>query len=63
MNENYTLKVNNIEIESKNSVKLLGIETDNKLLFDKHIASLCKKATNQYADYKTKWVKRKKKYL
>ena len=40
INENYTLKVNNIEIESKNSVKLLGIAIDNKLLFDKHFASL-----------------------
>ena len=46
-NENYPLKANNTEIESKNSVKLLGIEIDNKLLLDKHIASLCKKAVNQ----------------
>ena len=65
--ENCTLKVNNIEIESKNSVKLLGIEIDNKLLFDKHIASYAKKkrpiSYMQYADYKTKWVKKKKKYL
>ena len=42
--ENCTLKVNNIEIESKNSVKLLDIEIDNKLLFDKHIASYAKKS-------------------
>ena len=41
INENYTLKVNNIETKSKNSVKLLGIEIVNKLLFDKHIVSLC----------------------
>ena len=40
INENYTLKVSNIEIESKNSAKLLGIEIDNKLLFYKHIVSL-----------------------
>ena len=40
INENYTLKVNNIEIESKTSVKLLDIATDNKLLFDKHFTSL-----------------------
>ena len=46
INENYTLKVNNTEIESKNSVKLLGIEINNNLLFDKNAASLCKKATN-----------------
>ena len=43
INENYTLKVNNIKIESENSVKLLRVETDNKLLFNKHIASLSKK--------------------
>ena len=30
-----------------NSVKLLGIEVDNKLSFDKHISTLCKKASNQ----------------
>ena len=47
ISENYTLKVNNIETESKKSVKLLAIEIDNKLLFDKHIAALSKKAANQ----------------
>ena len=47
INENYTLKVNNIETKSKNSVKLLGIEIVNKLLFDKYMVSLCKKAANQ----------------
>ena len=29
INENDTLKANNTEFEFKNSVKLLGIETDN----------------------------------
>ena len=56
INENYTFNVNNIEIESKNSVKLLGIEIGNKLLFDKHIVSLCKKqiiSHTKYADYKS----------
>ena len=47
INKKYTLKVNNIEIEFKNSVKLLSINIDNKLLCDKRIASLCKKAANQ----------------
>ena len=28
-------------------IKLLGDEIDNKLLFDKHIAPLCKKAATQ----------------
>ena len=34
-------------IESKNSVKLQVTEIDHKLLFDKNIASLRKKSTNQ----------------
>ena len=46
-NEHHTLKVKNIEIKSTSSVKLLGVEIDNKLKFDNHIASLCKKAANQ----------------
>ena len=44
INENYTLKANNIEIESKKFCKLLGIEIDNELLFNKHSALLCKKS-------------------
>ena len=47
INQNYPLQVNNFEIETKNSVKLLGIETDIKLRFDEHIAPSCKKAANQ----------------
>ena len=47
INGNYTLKVKNVEIDSKNSVKLLDIENYNKLLFHKHITSLYKKAANQ----------------
>ena len=47
INENYTLNVNNIEIKSTNSVRLLAIDIDNKLNFDKHLASLCRKAANQ----------------
>ena len=39
--------MNNIEIKSTSSVNLLGIEIDNKLSFDNHVASLCKKAANQ----------------
>ena len=55
INENYTLKVSNIEIESKTFVKLLAIAIDNKLLFGKHFAFLSNRYT-QYVDYKTKWV-------
>ena len=36
--------LNNNEIASSNEEKLLGILLDNKLNFDSHIASLCKRA-------------------
>ena len=34
--------------ETNNCVKLLGVEIDNKLSFEKHISTLCKKASNQW---------------
>ena len=45
--DSYPLKINDQIINSENSVKLLGIEIDNKLSFDKHISTLSKKASNQ----------------
>ena len=45
--DTYPLKISNREINSENSVKLLGIEIDNKLNFDNHVSSLCKKAASQ----------------
>ena len=41
------LIINGVELILESSVKLLGIETDNKLNFEKHISSICKQATNQ----------------
>ena len=41
------LKINGVELTMESSVKLLGIETDNKLNFGKHISNVCKKASNQ----------------
>ena len=43
----YALNINNQTINSENSIKLLGIETDNALSFDQHISSLSKKASNE----------------
>ena len=47
MNDHYTLNIDGNQVTSEKSVKLLGISIDNKLLFDEHISSLCKKASNQ----------------
>ena len=41
------LNRNGVELTMESSVKLLGIETDNKLNFEKHISNVCKKASNQ----------------
>ena len=41
------LSVNNISIKSVDSVKLLGVEIDNKLNFVEHIKNICKKANNK----------------
>ena len=46
-NTNITLNIKNITINTSKLVKLLGITTDNKLNFEKHISVLCKKASVQ----------------
>ena len=47
MKDSYSLNVNQEVINSENSVRLLGVEIDNKLSFEKHISELVKKAGNQ----------------
>ena len=42
-----SIKINDININSENSVRLLGLEADSKLDFDKHITQLCKKSAGQ----------------
>ena len=41
------LNINGVELTMESFVKLLGIEIDNKLNFEKHILNICKKASNQ----------------
>ena len=41
------IKINDININYENSVRLLGLEIDSKLSFDKHITELCKESTGQ----------------
>ena len=48
--KNYELvkfETESAKIETKNTVKLLGITIDNKLNFEEHISGLCKKASMQ----------------
>ena len=41
------LSINGVGLTMESSVKLLGIEIDNKLKFEKHIFNICRKASNQ----------------
>ena len=43
----FKLNIDKNNIESKSSVTLLGVKIDNKLKFDGHISTFCKKANNQ----------------
>ena len=47
MKDSYPPNIKDQKINSANCVKVLGIEIDNKLCFEQHISTLCKKASNQ----------------
>ena len=47
MKDFYALNISNQTISPENCVKLLGIEIDNTLSFNRDISTLCKKASNQ----------------
>ena len=41
------LNINGVELTMESSVKLLGIEIDNKLNLETQVSNICKKASNQ----------------
>ena len=41
------IKINNETVKSSNYEKLLGIQIDKKLTFNKHVGGLCKKASQK----------------
>ena len=43
----HKLIINNKEIKTTNSIKLLGINVDDQLRFNEHISVLCSKAAMQ----------------
>ena len=45
--DNVSVTINNEIIEGEESVKLLGINIDNKLTFNKHVTNLCKKGNQK----------------
>ena len=47
MKDSCSLNIDDLIINSENSVKPLGIETDNKLAFEQHISTICNKTNNQ----------------
>ena len=47
MENKHEMHVNNNNITSKHSVKLVGIEIDNQLKFGNHVSTLCRKTGSQ----------------
>ena len=47
MENKHEMYIENKKITSEHSVRLLGIEIDNQLIFDNHAPTLCKKAGSQ----------------
>ena len=46
-NQEYSVNIQNLDIRNAPSIKLLGIEIDNKLTFDEHVSNICTKATQK----------------
>ena len=46
-NHNCCLTLSNAEINCKESINLLGNETDDKSNFEKQVSTICKKTNNQ----------------
>ena len=45
--EDVNIQIANVTIKSSTSKKLLGVTIDNKLIFDKHVDNICKKASRK----------------
>ena len=45
--EDINIQIANVTIKSSTSKKLLGVTIGNKLMFDKHVDNICKKASRK----------------
>ena len=45
--EDVNIKIANVTIKSSTSKKLLGVTIGNKLMFDKYVDNICKKASRK----------------
>ena len=48
--EDANIQIANVTIKSSTSKKLLGVTTENKLKFDKHVENICQKASRKLND-------------
>ena len=48
MENKHEMDIENKKTISEHSVKLLGIEIDNELNFDRQVSTLCKRASKYY---------------
>ena len=42
-----TAKIRELDVKNSREEKLLGVKTDNKLSFENHVSSLCKKTSQK----------------
>ena len=65
VNDNEIIQIEDIDVPCNLSVKLLGVEIDNKLTFDVHVSRICRKAALQlnslrrvvkFLNYETKFI-------
>ena len=40
-------KVDDVKIQKENQINLLGVNSDNKLTFSKHVSDICDRVNNQ----------------
>ena len=53
MQNDSNICVNDVEIETKDNIKLLGVVLDSRLNFSEQIISICKKASQRIQNWRS----------